>query len=87
MFANDDKRQQLLDESSVDYKSLNNGCVRIPDRMRRILKWTHDKPIRIELMNDGTVRLTQVEPDEYGLQRGNMGGWQVKARRDSRESP
>lgn len=58
--------------------------VSIPPEMVWALEWTGDEPIRIEMQDDGSLRLTQVKAKEYDLTITNT-GWKrrpsIKSRR------
>lgn len=65
---------EVLAAPLVAFRSLNglerknvSVKVAIPRQMLDTLKWSNDRPVKIEAMSDGSIRLTQVNADEYDL--------------------
>lgn len=84
---NTSKASQL--NGRVAFRSLTGGHdrarnktikVSVPQDMIWALEWTADNPIRIELMDDGSLRMTQVNAEEYDLEITNS-GWKKRGRR------
>lgn len=50
-------------------------AITIPREMVWALEWTGLKPVKIELMDDRSLRITEMDPETEGLVRGGNHGW------------